>query len=171
MILLPTWKVLLEKLELAALIMPHDVKTRWNSTYDMLAFTLEYKEAIKELTSDKSNGLCSFELNDDERELVEELTHILKVHCFMLSLTTSHSHSLMSFTHTLLIASHIFFNYSFHSPSLFSTWKMVPSFSHVTHPISRRSYPLWTKSMSISPTTSMTTHWMWRFEPQLFWPR
>jgi hypothetical protein len=121
MILLPTWKVLLEKLELAALIMPHDVKTRWNSTYDMLAFTLEYKEAIKELTSDKSNGLCSFELNDDERELVEELTHILKVHCFMLSLTTSHSHSLMSFTHTLLIASHIFFNYSFHSPSLFST--------------------------------------------------
>ncbi|PPQ84663.1 hypothetical protein CVT26_004180 [Gymnopilus dilepis] len=77
-ILLPAWKALLVKLELAARIMPRDVKTRWNSTYDMLAFAIEYKDALKELTGDLGNGLQAFELNDDEWELAEELANVLE---------------------------------------------------------------------------------------------
>ena len=30
--------------------MPQDVKTCWNSIYDMLQFALEHREALKELT-------------------------------------------------------------------------------------------------------------------------
>ncbi|PPQ87566.1 hypothetical protein CVT26_015429, partial [Gymnopilus dilepis] len=77
-ILLPAWKTLLKELELAARIMPRDVKTRWNSTYDMLAFALEYKEALKELTGDMRNGLRAFELDDEEWGLAEELQTVLK---------------------------------------------------------------------------------------------
>jgi hypothetical protein len=78
-VLLLTWKMLLEKHKLAICIMPQDVKTHWNSTYDMLHFALEYKEALKELTSDLRNGLCHFELDNVEWDLMEELAIVLKV--------------------------------------------------------------------------------------------
>lgn len=45
----------------------------------MLSFALEYQEALKQLTSDLSNGLRSFELDDMEWELAAELAEILKV--------------------------------------------------------------------------------------------
>ena len=60
-------------------IMPHDVRTHWNSTYDMLKFALEYKEAIKMFTSDLKNDLCKFKLNDEEWGLVKELSNTLRV--------------------------------------------------------------------------------------------
>ena len=65
-------------------IMPRDVRTRWNSTYDMLKFALEYKEGIKMLTSDLTNGLRKYELDEEEWVLVKELVNTLKV-------TLSHS--------------------------------------------------------------------------------
>jgi hypothetical protein len=65
--------------------MPRDVRTRWNSTYDMLNFALEYKEGIKMLTSDLMNGLRKYELDEEEWFLVKELANTLKV-------TFSHSH-------------------------------------------------------------------------------
>jgi hypothetical protein len=40
--LLPAWKKQLEEIELAICIMPRDVTTRWNSTYDMLSFAYEH---------------------------------------------------------------------------------------------------------------------------------
>ena len=60
-ILLPAWKACLEELYQYVRIMPHDVRTWWNLTYDMLKFALEYKETIKMLTSDLMNSLwnCS----------------------------------------------------------------------------------------------------------------
>ena len=60
-------------------IMPHDVCTCWNSTYDMLKFALEYKEAIKMFTLDLKNDLRKFELNDEEWGLVKELSNTLRV--------------------------------------------------------------------------------------------
>ncbi|KAF6762937.1 hypothetical protein DFP72DRAFT_801544 [Ephemerocybe angulata] len=41
-ILLLHWFAILAELGLLARIMPRDVSTRWNSTYDMLIFVLEY---------------------------------------------------------------------------------------------------------------------------------
>lgn len=78
-LLLPAWKAMLEKLELAIRIMPRDVTTRWNSTYDMLIFAYKYRDALKGLTSDLNNGLQEFELDDGEWELVKSLINILKV--------------------------------------------------------------------------------------------
>jgi hypothetical protein len=41
-VLLPAWKVLLEELELKVRVMPWDISTQWNSTFDMLDFAIEY---------------------------------------------------------------------------------------------------------------------------------
>ncbi|KAJ7506382.1 hypothetical protein B0H11DRAFT_1640889, partial [Mycena galericulata] len=41
--LLPAWKQLLLDLQMPHKILPHDVKTRWNSTYDMIVAALKYR--------------------------------------------------------------------------------------------------------------------------------
>jgi hypothetical protein len=75
-ILLPAWKAALEDLELALKIMPHDVSTQWNSTYDMLCFAVEHHRAIKSVTSDHKNDLHQFELDEDEWLITNQLkTH------------------------------------------------------------------------------------------------
>lgn len=57
--------------------MPRDVATRWNSTYDMLRFALEYRRAIDKMVKEKQ--LRAYELDDKEWETVSQLTKILKV--------------------------------------------------------------------------------------------
>ncbi|KAG1765576.1 hypothetical protein EDD22DRAFT_757077, partial [Suillus occidentalis] len=49
-IILPAWKTVLENLDLPIRIIPRDVSTRWNSTYDMLDFALTYQEGINAIT-------------------------------------------------------------------------------------------------------------------------
>ncbi|KAG2030877.1 hypothetical protein BDR03DRAFT_810762, partial [Suillus americanus] len=49
-LLLPAWKMILEELKLGDRIMPHDVSTWWNLTFDMLEFALEYREVIDAIT-------------------------------------------------------------------------------------------------------------------------
>ncbi|KAF9037228.1 hypothetical protein BJ165DRAFT_1314081, partial [Panaeolus papilionaceus] len=51
-LLLPAWKSCLEELNLKVKLIPRDVRTRWNSTYDMLKFILEHKKAFKRFTAD-----------------------------------------------------------------------------------------------------------------------
>ncbi|KAF8995518.1 hypothetical protein BDZ89DRAFT_971740, partial [Hymenopellis radicata] len=41
-ILLPAWKRLLREHKIVERLIPRDVKTRWNSTFDMIAFGLKY---------------------------------------------------------------------------------------------------------------------------------
>jgi hypothetical protein len=60
-------------------IMPRDVTMRWNSTYDMLKFALEYRKAIDVLTADRLNGLRMYELNDTEWIITQQLGDILAV--------------------------------------------------------------------------------------------
>ncbi|KAF8836547.1 hypothetical protein BDN67DRAFT_874121, partial [Paxillus ammoniavirescens] len=45
-IILPEWKQTLGELKLPVQIMPRDVSTRWNSTFDMLEFALKYRQAV-----------------------------------------------------------------------------------------------------------------------------
>jgi hypothetical protein len=79
MLLLPAWKTCLENANLAIRLMPCDVATRWNSTYDMLTFAVEHRKQIGELTSDISNNLRSYELMREEWKMAEELRDTLKV--------------------------------------------------------------------------------------------
>ena len=64
--------------------MPCDVTTRWNSTYDMLKFALNYRSAFDEI-SDQSLSLWPYELSKVERRVVEDLCEVLKVHNIFLS--------------------------------------------------------------------------------------
>src|ERR1700678_1649466 len=45
-ILLPIWNTKLEDLRLNIRIMPRDVATRWNSTFDMLDFAISVAAAV-----------------------------------------------------------------------------------------------------------------------------
>lgn len=89
-LLLPAWKALLPELELAVRIMPRDVSTRWNSTYDMLDFAVEYRQALDDFTGDRKFGLRDFELSEQEWTIAKQLRNILEVSraVFALSLLT-----------------------------------------------------------------------------------
>jgi hypothetical protein len=72
-------------MKLAKCKMPHDVSTRWNSTFDMLDFALQYRAAIDDVTSSKTAGLRRYELNDEEWGIARQLCDLLKV-CLLLFL-------------------------------------------------------------------------------------
>jgi hypothetical protein len=62
---------------LAIRMMPRDVTTRWNSTYDMLVFALKYRSAIDEISGDRE--MRKYELEKDEWDLVRQLCDVLEV--------------------------------------------------------------------------------------------
>jgi hypothetical protein len=59
--------------------MPQDVTTRWNSTYDMLDFSVHHRSAIDDITGDKTANLHKYELDDDEWVIALQLQNTLKV--------------------------------------------------------------------------------------------
>ena len=59
--------------------MPRDVSTRWNSTFDILAFAPEYKTAIDDIAGNKAANLRQYELSDEEWRIAEQLHDTLKV--------------------------------------------------------------------------------------------
>jgi hypothetical protein len=83
-IILPRWYEVLEELELDARMMPRDVATRWNSTFDMLRFAIEYRVAIDMVTAERNMKLRNFELGKEEWKIAEELCEVLKV-CFLIN--------------------------------------------------------------------------------------
>lgn len=78
-LLLPAWQEILRSLKLSVKNIPRDVATRWNSTYDMLSFALEYRTPIATISGDRRYGLRQYELTDEEWGLAEELCSVLKV--------------------------------------------------------------------------------------------
>ncbi|TFK73076.1 hypothetical protein BDN72DRAFT_745039, partial [Pluteus cervinus] len=52
-ILLPAWYAILAELGLDRKLLPRDVRTRWNSTYDLLVVAIKYRKAVDKMTSDK----------------------------------------------------------------------------------------------------------------------
>jgi hypothetical protein len=60
-------------------MMPCDVQTRWNSTYDMLKFSYTYRDAIDKLTSERPLKLREYELTESEWVTVKQLHDCLSV--------------------------------------------------------------------------------------------
>ena len=58
--------------------MPRDVTTRWNSTYDMIEFAVEYRAAIDSMTAARDLDLRKYELIPEEWKIAVELRDILK---------------------------------------------------------------------------------------------
>jgi len=77
-IALPAWRLTCETLKLKRRLIPRDVVTRWNSTYDMMHFALNYREAIDSITADKTLKLRKYELFAEDWNIIQDLTHILK---------------------------------------------------------------------------------------------
>ena len=71
-IALPRWKEIIKEVaptssrKLSVRVMPRDVRTWWNSTYDMLKFALAYCDAIDKATSERSLKLRKYELSENE---------------------------------------------------------------------------------------------------------
>lgn len=70
------WFAKLEELRLPARMMPRDVSTRWNSTYDMLNFALEHRAALDAMAVGRD--LRKYELDDDEWTMALNLRDTLK---------------------------------------------------------------------------------------------
>lgn len=60
-------------------ILPRDVATRWNSTYDMMVAFIEMKTAVVQFLDCASNGLSEYMLSEEEWEAASDLTKALKV--------------------------------------------------------------------------------------------
>ena len=60
-------------------VMPHDVATCWNSTFDMVKYALEHRQAINLITQGRNLGLWKFELRDHKWKIVEQVHNVLKV--------------------------------------------------------------------------------------------
>lgn len=70
-------------------MIPRDVEIRWNYTYEMLSFAYVYREPYNELTSNRDMKMRSYELEDNEWEIVNQLAKVLKVRIFSF-LSTKH---------------------------------------------------------------------------------
>ncbi len=84
-ILLPQWFLTLEDLALSERIMPRDVTTRWNSTFDMLDFAVEYRKALQITTSDLDLNVRQYELSREEWAIAQQLRNVLKVRSLLSS--------------------------------------------------------------------------------------
>jgi hypothetical protein len=83
--------------------MPRDVSTRWNSTFDMLEFAVEYRAAIDTMTGARDFGLCQYELAPAEWKIASELRHVLKVRILLLQTYVRHVfHTTFRFSKTQL---------------------------------------------------------------------
>jgi len=60
-IALPAWRRICKVHKLVSKLMPRDVVTRWNSTYDLLQFSLKYWVAIDAITADKTLKFRKYE--------------------------------------------------------------------------------------------------------------
>jgi len=78
-IILPQWFTILQDLKLAERMMPRDVTTRWNSTFDMLDFAVKHITAIDAITSDRDMKLRQYELSEDKWDVARQLRDVLKV--------------------------------------------------------------------------------------------
>lgn len=80
-IALPAWRKACTAHKLPVRLIPRDVKTRWNSTYDMVKLAFKFRPAIDDITADKSLKLRKYELDDDDWKVIGDLIQVLKV-CF-----------------------------------------------------------------------------------------
>ena len=66
--------------------MPCNISTRWNSTFNMLDFTVKHIALIDAITSDREMKLRQYELSEDEWDVARQLWDVLKV-CIQLWLS------------------------------------------------------------------------------------
>jgi uncharacterized membrane protein len=81
-ITLPVWRAACVTHGQRVHLTPRDVKTCWNSTYDMLMVAFDYRIVIDNVTGNKTLKLRQYELDDGDWEVVKDLLRVLKVSLF-----------------------------------------------------------------------------------------
>jgi hypothetical protein len=76
---LPEWFRILDELSLDACMMPRDVQTCWNTTYDMLDFAYEYKDTINQITDRCDMKLRDYEIKPHKWDIIKQLRDVLGV--------------------------------------------------------------------------------------------
>src|SRR6266550_8525981 len=76
--------------KLDAKLIPRDVSTQWNSTFDMLDVAVQYRKGVDAMTGVLSNGLHDYELSKKEWQIAAQLRDILKV-CASIGMLSPHS--------------------------------------------------------------------------------
>lgn len=79
-ILLLQWYKTLTAHNLPHCMMPHDVATQWNSTFDMLNFAIKYHPAIDTMTATRDFNLRKYELVPSDWGIARELQDVLEVY-------------------------------------------------------------------------------------------
>ncbi|KAJ3742257.1 hypothetical protein EV360DRAFT_57808 [Lentinula raphanica] len=77
--LLPKWRAHVSEMEFKDQVLPRDVATRWNSTFDMLSAFLQMKDLVSGFLDHSSYQLVEYILDDDEWEAIEGLVSVLKL--------------------------------------------------------------------------------------------
>ena len=77
-IALPAWHHTCSKLGLKQWLIPHDIVTQWNSTYNMMHFVLMYRKAADQVTADKDLKLGKYELDNNNWIIVGYLVTVPK---------------------------------------------------------------------------------------------
>jgi hypothetical protein len=75
----PKWFLILKEVGLKSRMMPRDVSTRWNSTYDMLSFAVKYRVALDIITGDREMKLRQYEMDDEEWHIAQQLCDVLDI--------------------------------------------------------------------------------------------
>jgi hypothetical protein len=76
---LPAWRKACTDHDLPPRLIPRDVRTRWNSVYDMLTVAVKYKDVINYMTGNHDLSYRQFEISNGEWTLLEDMLHVLKV--------------------------------------------------------------------------------------------
>ncbi|KAI5822004.1 hypothetical protein K523DRAFT_224251, partial [Schizophyllum commune Tattone D] len=76
--LLPVWRDACGAHHLSIRMLPRDVKTRWNSIYDMLILAIKYCVVIDDLTGHRDLGLRALELTKMEWDMAMDLSCVFK---------------------------------------------------------------------------------------------
>jgi len=93
----PAWETTLKNLNLPFRKIPRDVATRWNSSFTLILFALEYRPAFDSMTKNNP-ALFADALSVAEWEILAELKNLLKVIVFILCVSVSKESSNYFFT-------------------------------------------------------------------------
>ena len=114
--------------------LPRDVSTEWNSMFDMLTFSLQYREAVDDISGNKTANMHQYELNDEEWQISEQFHNTLKV-LFVRVLM-----ELLALTWTCPSATHILKDMTLYfSCSTLTLAMVIPAMDHINEVLTSQS--------------------------------